>query len=139
MWQQLFKYKPNSLAFVIRSLGGRSCCAAPCFVHRCKRCNQFFLPCQGKTKLGEDHPDTLTSLNNLALVFEAQGRLADAEPLYREALEKCPGPQFQRDFMHSIRSRNLLDFHLLSFSLVVLLLLRRPDANSVAGVAFCEM
>ena len=95
--------------------------------------------CRGTAKLGEDHPDTLTSLNNLAKLLQDQGHLADAEPLYHEALKKSPGAQFQRDFMHSIRSRNLLDFHLLSFSLVVLLLLRRPGANSVAGFAFCEM
>ncbi|CAL1136673.1 unnamed protein product, partial [Cladocopium goreaui] len=39
-------------------------------------------------KLGEDHPDTLTSLNNLALLLYAQGHLAEAEPLFRKALEK---------------------------------------------------
>ena len=64
--------------------------------------------------LGEDHPGTLTSLNNMAVLFEAQGHLADAEPLYREALEKCPGPQFQRDFMHSIRGRDWLNFRFIS-------------------------
>jgi len=48
------------------------------------------LPCPGKAKLGEDHPDTLRSLSNLAELLEAQGHLAEAEPLYREALEKSP-------------------------------------------------
>ena len=36
--------------------------------------------------LGPEHPDTANSLNNLAMVLEAQGRLAEAEPLYRQAL-----------------------------------------------------
>ena len=67
------------------------------FVCRCNLCNPPVLPCPGKAKLGEDHPDTLNSINNLAAVLEAQ----EAEPLYREALEKSPGAQlqrFQRDF-----------------------------------------
>ena len=62
---------------------------------------QSALPCRGKAKLGDDHPDTLTSINNLAHLLQAQGHLAEAEPLYREALEKSPGAQlqrFQRDF-----------------------------------------
>ena len=54
-------------------------------------CNRLELPCPGKAKLGEDHPDTLSSLNNLAALLKAQGQLAEAEPLYREALEKSPG------------------------------------------------
>ena len=37
--------------------------------------------------LGEEHPDTLIDLNNLAEVFEAEGRHSDAEPLYKRALE----------------------------------------------------
>ena len=54
------------------------------------------LPCPGKAKLGEDHPDTLTSLNNLAVVLKDRGQLAEAEALYHEALEKSPGAQLQR-------------------------------------------
>ena len=71
------------------------------------------LPCPGKAKLGDDHPDTLESLNNVASVLEAQGHLAEAEPLYREALEKSPGAQlqrFQRDFGQWILSHTLLNF-----------------------------
>ena len=49
------------------------------------------LPCPGKAKLGEDHPETLNSLNNMAFLLQAQGRLAESEPLYRQALEKSPG------------------------------------------------
>jgi len=37
--------------------------------------------------LGEEHPDTLTSVNNLAAAYDAQGRYGEAEPLYKRALE----------------------------------------------------
>ncbi len=40
------------------------------------------------TKLhGADHPDTATSLNNLAGLYKSQGHLEKAEPLYKRALE----------------------------------------------------
>jgi hypothetical protein len=39
-----------------------------------------------KTALGEEHPDTLTSMNNLALLFDRQGKYEAAEPLYKEML-----------------------------------------------------
>ena len=82
------------------------------FVRACNLCNPPILPCPGKAKLGEDHPQTLHSLNNMAALLKAQGRLADAEPLYREALEKSPGAQLQRfqwDFGQWIWSHTLLD------------------------------
>ena len=34
-----------------------------------------------------DHPDVANSLNNLAVLLQAQGKLADAEPLLRDALD----------------------------------------------------
>ena len=37
--------------------------------------------------LGKEHPDTLASVNNLAELYRAQGRHAEAEPLFRRALE----------------------------------------------------
>ena len=37
--------------------------------------------------LGEDHPDTATSYNNVAVNLNAQGKSAEAEPLYQKALE----------------------------------------------------
>ena len=37
--------------------------------------------------LGKEHPDTLISVNNLAGLYQAQGRYGEAEPLYRRALE----------------------------------------------------
>jgi len=39
----------------------------------------------GRRTLGDTHPNTLTSINDLARLFETQGKLDDAEPLFREA------------------------------------------------------
>jgi hypothetical protein len=36
---------------------------------------------------GARHLDTLSSINGLALLLSDQGKLDEAEPLYREALE----------------------------------------------------
>ncbi|MCL6503968.1 MAG: serine/threonine-protein kinase, partial [Pirellulales bacterium] len=38
-----------------------------------------------KARLGPEHPDTLTSMNNLALAYQAAGRLDEALPLYEQA------------------------------------------------------
>ena len=40
-----------------------------------------------ETALGPDHPEVGTSLNNLALLYQAQGRYAAAEPLYKRSLK----------------------------------------------------
>ena len=40
-----------------------------------------------RQRLGEEHPYVAGSLNNLAALYRAQGRYAEAEPLYRSALE----------------------------------------------------
>lgn len=37
--------------------------------------------------LGEEHPDTVTAMNNVGELFEKLGRLAEAEPLYVRCLE----------------------------------------------------
>ena len=37
-------------------------------------------------QLGPDHPDTATSLNNLAVLYESMGRYGEAESLYQRAL-----------------------------------------------------
>ena len=42
---------------------------------------------RGERVLGAEHPQTLTSLNNLAALYHTQGRYADAEPLDRRVLE----------------------------------------------------
>jgi tetratricopeptide (TPR) repeat protein len=38
--------------------------------------------------LGEEHPETLTSISNVGRVCRSQGRLVEAESFYREALDK---------------------------------------------------
>ncbi|WP_293071758.1 MULTISPECIES: tetratricopeptide repeat protein [unclassified Moorena] len=40
-----------------------------------------------RDRLGEEHPDVATSLNNLAVLYYRQGRYCKAEPLYVQALE----------------------------------------------------
>ncbi len=37
-------------------------------------------------EFGEQDPRYATTVNNLALLYDAQGRYADAEPLYQRAL-----------------------------------------------------
>ena len=37
--------------------------------------------------MGADHPNVATSLNNLVILYEAQGRYSEAEPLYLEAID----------------------------------------------------
>ncbi|WP_287734022.1 tetratricopeptide repeat protein [Microcystis sp. M095S1] len=39
-----------------------------------------------KQQLGDNHPLTATSLNNLAELYRVQGRYSEAEPLYKQAL-----------------------------------------------------
>ena len=39
--------------------------------------------------LGPQHPDVAVSLSNLALLYHAQGRYAEAEPLHQRALAIC--------------------------------------------------
>ena len=57
--------------------------------------------------LGADHPDTLSSRNNLAIAYRAAGRLNDAIPLFEETLttrEELLGPNHP----HTLTSRNNL-------------------------------
>ena len=42
---------------------------------------------QGSPKLGEDHPDTLTNMANLASTYRDQGRWVDAEKLEIQVVE----------------------------------------------------
>lgn len=49
--------------------------------------------------LSPDHPDSASTLNTLALLYQSQGRYADAEPLFQRALtinEKAVGPMHPR-------------------------------------------
>jgi eukaryotic-like serine/threonine-protein kinase len=41
-----------------------------------------------RAKLGLDHPDTLTSMNDLATAYAASGQPAKAVPLFKESLQK---------------------------------------------------
>ena len=46
--------------------------------------------------VGPEHPDVAASLNNLAVLYDDQGKYAQAEPLYQRALaivEKALGPE----------------------------------------------
>jgi hypothetical protein len=50
---------------------------------------------RSRCALGLEHPDVATNLNNLAGLYDEQGRYVDAEPLYKRALaisEKALGP-----------------------------------------------
>ena len=57
--------------------------------------------------LGPDHPDTLSSRNNLAAAYQAAGRAAEAIPLHERTLADCErvlGP----DHPDTLTSRNNL-------------------------------
>jgi hypothetical protein len=54
---------------------------------------------------GPDHPLVASSLNNLAHLYDDQGRYADAEPLYMRSLaisEKSLGPDHPRAVQRSL-------------------------------------
>jgi tetratricopeptide (TPR) repeat protein len=54
-----------------------------------------YLSTASENVLGPEHASVTTSLNDLALLYNNQGRYADAEPLYQRALtisEKALGP-----------------------------------------------
>jgi hypothetical protein len=49
-----------------------------------------------KEALGHEHPDTLTSMSNLAGVLDSQGKYGEAEAMNRQTLarrEKVLGPE----------------------------------------------
>ena len=54
-----------------------------------------------KAKLGPDHPDTLTSMNNLATGYQAAGKLDLALPLFEETLEAHEGQARPRPSRHA--------------------------------------
>ncbi len=51
-----------------------------------------------KAKLGEDHPDTLRSMNNLAMGYQAAGKLDLALPLFQEVVEGMEKRHFQHQY-----------------------------------------
>jgi len=60
-----------------------------------------------KAKLGPDHPDTLTSMNNLALAYQDSGQLAKAVTLSEETLETRKA-KLGRDHPDTLTSMNNL-------------------------------
>ena len=78
------------------SIHGRGWFPVAALVQICNLCNPPVLLCLGKARLGDDHPQTLTIVNNLGMVLHAQGLLARAEFYFREALESSPGAQLPR-------------------------------------------
>jgi tetratricopeptide (TPR) repeat protein len=59
-----------------------------------------------KARLGENHRDVATSLNNLAELYKYQGRYTEAEPLYLQALElfQCNLGENHRDVATSLNN-----------------------------------
>jgi len=63
--------------------------------------------------LGGDRPNVATSLNNLAVLYQSQGRYAEAEPLYQRSLtirEQVLGPDHP-DVGLSLNNLALLHYH----------------------------
>ena len=58
-------------------------------------------------QLGEMHPDTATTLNNLASVYEGQGRCVEAEQLYIRVLT-IREQQLGQEHPDTIATRNNL-------------------------------
>jgi CHAT domain-containing protein len=57
--------------------------------------SSFLIRCRLEKVLGPEHPDVATSLNNLAALYEDQGKYSEAEPLLKRALqirERALGP-----------------------------------------------
>jgi len=63
-----------------------------------------------KRLLGTEHPDVASSLNNLALLYDSQGRYAEAEPLFQEALKIAEG-QLGVNHPNTITIRENLQFY----------------------------
>jgi tetratricopeptide (TPR) repeat protein len=61
-----------------------------------------------KTKLGADHPSTLTSIGNLASTYWNQGRWEEAEVLQAKQLELCSKKLGQRHPDTLISMKNLV-------------------------------
>jgi tetratricopeptide (TPR) repeat protein len=61
--------------------------------------------------LGPEHPDTLTSMSNLALVLDSQGKYEEAEAMNRQTLaqqEKALGPKHPETLLSVYRLAHLL-------------------------------
>ena len=58
-------------------------------------------------KLGADHPDTLKSMSNLALVYQAVGKMDRALPLFEQAATGFETRRFQHEYAKSIISSTI--------------------------------
>jgi tetratricopeptide (TPR) repeat protein len=65
-----------------------------------------------KAKLGPAHPNTLTSMNNLARAYQASGQLAKAVTLYEETLEKTKA-KLGPDHLQTLGAMSMLGLVLL--------------------------
>lgn len=65
--------------------------------HAPSACQTFMTPASrprlGRSKLGDQHPETLRFMIKSALLLRDEGYLQESEPLFREALESSRGPQ----------------------------------------------
>ncbi len=64
----------------------------------------------GKAEFGLDHPHTANLLNNLALLYHAQGHYAEAEPLHQRSpaiLERALGADVRSIFYRRQRTRSV--------------------------------
>ena len=61
--------------------------------------------------LGPEYPDTLVILNNLAFLYQSQGRYGEAEPLYRLALKAARERVLGPEHPDTLSSVNNLAFH----------------------------
>ena len=83
----LISEKPEQSGGALSSVIGDYAKAEPLYKEALEICQKV---------LGREHPDTATSLNNLAGLYMAMGDYAKAEPLFKEALEirqKVLGPE----------------------------------------------
>ncbi|BAY61764.1 NB-ARC domain-containing protein [Calothrix brevissima NIES-22] len=71
-----------------------------------------------KRRLGEEHPDVASSLNNLAALYYYQGRYSEAEPLYVQALQlrRCFLSESHLDVANSLNNLANLYYTLGSYS-----------------------
>ena len=60
-----------------------------------------------KGKLGADHPDTLTSMNNLAAAYRAMGQLEKALPLFEEAARGVEEGRYRHEHAQGIISHTV--------------------------------
>ena len=100
-------------AAVSACVGSQRACAGTGASRHAQKCEQSGLPARARGRpreggatasrplegfdrvLGPEHPDTLTSVNNVAFVMQSKGDYAGAEPLHRrlEARERMLGPE----------------------------------------------